>query len=367
MRMESGDGMALSEFCYPLFQGYDWWIMYRNHGIQMQIGGSDQYGNICAGMEAVDIMRRQEPDKHDMTDARMASYGITTPLLTTASGEKFGKSAGNAVWLDPDMMSSFDLYQYMLSTADADVERYLLLFTFLPKFKIDLAMRAHREDESRRIPQHLLARELVELAHGAAAAKITQQTHRNAFGGGSNTFYLGIVRDALDKAKVASSKALPAEEQKLLQYKKHFATQGSSTNTTEPTQTAFNFDALANLTYLPLSLVENAKFSHILHAAGLVSSRSEGHRLISSKGAYVLVPNSGSIEQPLRFQWMPIDQDAKPQRFLVDFEALVLRVGKNKIKICKIENDDDFKRKGLSCPGWGEMKKSKDVKDDETA
>jgi tyrosyl-tRNA synthetase len=111
--MESGEGMALSEFSYPLFQAYDWWSMYKNKGVQLQIGGSDQYGNICAGMDAVRHMRKTqglniEPDDDE---ARIDTYGLTTPLLTTASGEKFGKSAGNAVWLDRNMLTSFDLYQ----------------------------------------------------------------------------------------------------------------------------------------------------------------------------------------------------------------------------------------------------------------
>jgi tyrosyl-tRNA synthetase len=110
--MENGEGMAISEFSYPLFQAYDWWSMYKNQGVQLQIGGSDQYGNICAGMDAVSHMRKiHDMDQGHEEDPRVATYGLTTPLLTTASGEKFGKSAGNAVWLDQHMMTSFDLYQ----------------------------------------------------------------------------------------------------------------------------------------------------------------------------------------------------------------------------------------------------------------
>jgi tyrosyl-tRNA synthetase len=87
--------------------------MYKNQGVQLQIGGSDQYGNICAGMDAVSHMRKihRLDDTNDEEDPRVATYGLTTPLLTTASGEKFGKSAGNAVWLDREMLNSFDLYQ----------------------------------------------------------------------------------------------------------------------------------------------------------------------------------------------------------------------------------------------------------------
>jgi len=112
--MENGEGMAISEFSYPLFQAYDWWHMYRQNGVQLQIGGSDQYGNICAGMDAISHMRRARAGPSDLgldENPLLATYGLTTPLLTTASGEKFGKSAGNAVWLDPKLLSSFDLYQ----------------------------------------------------------------------------------------------------------------------------------------------------------------------------------------------------------------------------------------------------------------
>lgn len=111
--MESGEGMAISEFSYPLFQAYDWWTMYKGNDVQLQIGGSDQYGNICAGMDAVGHMRKINALHTHVRedDPRAATYGLTTPLLTTSSGEKFGKSAGNAVWLDQHMLNSFDLYQ----------------------------------------------------------------------------------------------------------------------------------------------------------------------------------------------------------------------------------------------------------------
>lgn len=110
--------MAISEFSYPLFQAYDWWSMYKNQGVQLQIGGSDQYGNIIAGMNAVSHMRKiyGMDDGAAEEDPRVATYGLTTPLLTTASGEKFGKSAGNAVWLDGQMLNSFDLYQVLRFT-----------------------------------------------------------------------------------------------------------------------------------------------------------------------------------------------------------------------------------------------------------
>ena len=109
--MEKGDGMSFSEFTYPLLQGWDWWHMYNTMGVQVQVGGSDQYGNIVAGMDAVRyIAQSQEDSREQQLSEQSMPMGLTVPLLTTASGEKFGKSAGNAVWLDRNMTSSFDLY-----------------------------------------------------------------------------------------------------------------------------------------------------------------------------------------------------------------------------------------------------------------
>lgn len=109
--MEKGDGMSFSEFTYPLLQGWDWWHMYQKHGTQVQVGGSDQYGNIIAGMDAVKFIAQNEAaDSPGADKALPEPMGVTVPLLTTASGEKFGKSAGNAIWLDLKMTSSFDLY-----------------------------------------------------------------------------------------------------------------------------------------------------------------------------------------------------------------------------------------------------------------
>ena len=110
--------MSFAEFTYPLLQAWDWWHMYSTKGIQMQIGGSDQFGNITAGIEAVDWIRKNHHDpefRQIEEDPLMKPVGFTTPLLTSASGEKLGKSAGNAVWLDKDSTSPYDLYQVCLA------------------------------------------------------------------------------------------------------------------------------------------------------------------------------------------------------------------------------------------------------------
>ena len=113
-RMENGDGMSFAEFAYPILQSWDWWHMYHTKRVQVQIGGSDQYGNIIAGIDAINYINKNHYDpihRQVKEDFLMKPMGFTVPLLTTASGEKFGKSAGNAVWLDKDMTSAFDLYQ----------------------------------------------------------------------------------------------------------------------------------------------------------------------------------------------------------------------------------------------------------------
>lgn len=115
-KMESGDGMSFSEFCYPIMQAWDFWQMYDEKDVQMQIGGQDQFGNIVAGIDAVKFTVKNHPDPDIRAPEEtgiapdMMPVGFTVPLLTTASGEKFGKSAGNAVWLDAQMTSLFDLY-----------------------------------------------------------------------------------------------------------------------------------------------------------------------------------------------------------------------------------------------------------------
>lgn len=128
-RMTKGDGMSFAEFSYPLLQAWDWWVLFRK-GVQVQVGGSDQYGNILFGMDAVKSISKNtaiEQDRNPLEDDLDKPIGFTTPLLTAPNGEKFGKSAGNAVWLDKDMTSSFELYQVSLSNPRWHVQESLTL------------------------------------------------------------------------------------------------------------------------------------------------------------------------------------------------------------------------------------------------
>jgi tyrosyl-tRNA synthetase len=245
--------------------------------------------------------------------------------------------------------------QYFLRTADADVERYLKLFTFLPLSSIALLISQQNQDPSKRLAQHILAREIVELAHGAAEAKKAEAAHKDAFGQGTNTFSLLSLRNSLSSVKhdeTSTVEPLKKKEKELLAYKKAYAassTAQSVAGTTHEQPKSGN----DNIITLPLSMLQAGSFPHVLHAAGLASSKSEAHRLIAKKGAYVIVPNSGPPENPTALKWATIEpgKDVDPNHYLVDWEALVLRSGKSKIQICRVVKDEEFEKEGLSYPG----------------
>ena len=167
LRLEREQPLTFLEFNYMILQSYDFRELSRRHGVTLQIGGSDQWGNIVAGME---LTRR--------TDARQM-YGLTTPLITTASGAKMGKSAQGAVWLTADRLSAYDYWQFWRNTEDADVSRFLRLFTDLPLDEIARleALGGAEINEAKKI----LATEATGLAHGAALAAQAADTARRAF------------------------------------------------------------------------------------------------------------------------------------------------------------------------------------------
>ncbi|KAI5120300.1 hypothetical protein M0805_005804 [Coniferiporia weirii] len=160
IRMNSQQGISFTEFTYQLLQAYDFYHLYRTRGCTLQLGGSDQWGNILSGVDLIDRTR--------VRDAPLA-HGLTTPLLTTASGAKFGKSEGNAVWLDSRLTSVLDFYQFFLRTADADVGKYLRMFTFLPLEEISSILQEQEAAPEKRKAQRVLADEIVELIHGKPA------------------------------------------------------------------------------------------------------------------------------------------------------------------------------------------------------
>lgn len=155
-RRLDGDGMSYTEFSYLLLQSHDYLQLYRAHGCRLQIGGSDQWGNIVGG---VDLVRRVEA---------AVVHALTTPLVTDAEGRKFGKSTGGGnVWLDPEMTSPYAWYQYFVNVADADVGRYLRLFTFLSREELSELDEQTASRPQARLAQRRLAEELTTLVHGA--------------------------------------------------------------------------------------------------------------------------------------------------------------------------------------------------------
>ncbi|CDR47991.1 CYFA0S41e00166g1_1 [Cyberlindnera fabianii] len=174
-RLESENGIGFNEFTYQILQAYDFWYLFRNHNVSIQVGGNDQWGNITAGVDLITrlkgVLNQDKKDKEAQRIAGRASFGLTVPLLTTASGEKFGKSAGNAVFIDSEITPSFDLYQYFIKTPDSEVEKLLKIFTFLPLSQIESIMSMHNQDPAYRNAQRVLANEVTDLIHGVGSGK----------------------------------------------------------------------------------------------------------------------------------------------------------------------------------------------------
>lgn len=170
-RLASDGGISYTEFTYPLLQAYDFWHLYKTNSCNVQIGGSDQWGNIVAG---VDLIRRKEGE---------VVYAISSPLIVDkATGKKFGKSEGNAVWLDREKTSPFQFYQFWLNASDESVEDYLKLFTLLEMEEIAGIMDEHGGDPAKRHAQRTLAREVTKLVHGADESAKAQDISGVLFG-----------------------------------------------------------------------------------------------------------------------------------------------------------------------------------------
>ena len=219
-RLERELGLSFLEFNYQLLQAYDYLRLFQKYGCRLQLGGDDQWGNILAG---VDLIRRIEGER---------VHAVTFPLLTTASGAKMGKTAGGAVWLDAELTSPYEFYQYWINVDDRDVSRFLAYFTFLP---IDEVRRLGKlEHEAIREAKEALAYEVTRLAHGKTEADKAQAASRAAFGGGN-----------LDKAEMPTSEIA-----------------------------ADRLDS-----GIPIMM--------LFHEVGLANSRSEARRLIQQGGAYI--------------------------------------------------------------------------------
>jgi tyrosyl-tRNA synthetase len=183
-RYDGEDGLNFLEFNYMLLQAYDFLHLYRAEGCVLQMGGNDQWGNILAG---VDLIRRVESGQ---------AFAATFPLLTTASGAKMGKTAEGAVWLDPELVSAYEYYQYWINVDDADVQRFLAIFTFLPMARVRELGRL--QGAELRQAKEVLAYETTRILHGQAAADEARETSRKLFG-------KGVVSDALPTTEIEAA------------------------------------------------------------------------------------------------------------------------------------------------------------------
>lgn len=252
-RLES-DGISYTEFSYMLLQANDFVELQRKYNCQIQVGGSDQWGNIVAG---IDLNRRLDNKK---------VHGITVPLVTSSDGKKFGKSTGGgSLWLDPEMTSPYKWYQYFLNTNDADVIKYLRWFTFLTKEELDELQEEVDTNPARRVAQRRLADEMTTLVHGEAATQAVKDASAALFGRGD--------LHGLDVATLGA--------------------------------------ALQEAGSVELNSTDPITIIDLLVESGLCKSRGEARRTIREGGANV---NNERITDE---EWTPSEEDLLPGKWLV--------------------------------------------------
>ena len=254
------NSMTFTEFTYQILQGYDFYHLYKKYGCTLQVGGADQWGNITAG---TDLIRRLEPEAE--------VNGLTIPLVCDANGQKFGKSAGNAIFLNSDKTSVYAFYQFFLRTLDADAIRYLRIFTFLDDASIAELAAAQRKHPEAREPQRVLAEELTRAVHGEDGLRAAQRASAVLFGG------------SLDGVSAADLEAIAADV---------------------PSAT------------LPRDQVLGQALVDVAVAAGFLKSKGEARRLIQGGGLSV---NNVKVADPAA--------TVLPES-PVDCKALLLRQGK---------------------------------------
>ena len=173
LERDASEGMSFTEFSYQLVQGYDFLHLYEAYNCKLQLGGSDQWGNITTGTE---LIRRKRGGE---------AYALTCPLLTKADGGKFGKTESGNIWLDPRRTSPYAFYQFWLNTSDADAERYLKIFTMLPREAIQQLADEHSADPGRRVMQRQLAESITRMVHGQEALDSAIEASQILFGRGT--------------------------------------------------------------------------------------------------------------------------------------------------------------------------------------
>ena len=228
-RLEAG-GISYTEFSYQVLQSFDYLELYRRHNCTLQLGGSDQWGNIVSGL---DLIRRVESG---------SAHALTVPLLAKSDGTKFGKTAGGSIWLDPTMTSPYAFFQFWLNTEDKDIINFLKVFSFLSHEEISQLAQSHEENPGQREAHRALARELTTLVHGADSTTRVEVAARALFGQGDLS--------ELDESTLAS--------------------------------------ALAELPRIQISKSEEIpSWVDLLAATGVVESKSAARRVVKDGGAYL--------------------------------------------------------------------------------
>ena len=200
-RLDSG--ISFTEFAYTLIQGVDFNHLYDHHNVRIQVGGSDQWGNITTGLE---MIRKTH-------DENAKAYGFTIPLVTKADGTKFGKTAGGAVWLDAKKTSPYEFYQFWINTADADVVKYLKIFTFLTREEIEALEVSVQQEPHLRKAQKALAEEMTRLIHGQEALEAAQRITAALFSGNLKELSAAEMKDAFKDVPTAE---LPKEDKNIV-------------------------------------------------------------------------------------------------------------------------------------------------------
>jgi tyrosyl-tRNA synthetase len=268
-RIESEEGITYTEFSYSLLQAYDFLVLHDRFTCTLQMGGSDQWGNITAGM---DLIRRLRGAK---------AYGLVLPLITTASGTKFGKTEAGTVWLDPGLTTPYEFYQFWLNTDDRDVVKYLRFFTFLAADRIaEIAAASEREPE-RRHAQRELAREVTRAVHGDEAVREAEAAAQKLFSG--------------DVSRMSANELL---------------------------------QAFANVPSSDIRLGDSGTpVVELLAASGVTSSRGEGTRLIRGGGIYI---NDRRITD---------EKELLTSEQAIDGQLFVIRKGKKENFLVRIARD----------------------------
>jgi tyrosyl-tRNA synthetase len=262
----AGEGISFTEFSYMLLQAFDFLHLYDNYGCKIQVGGSDQWGNITAGLE---LIRKKISGQ---------AFGLSFPLLTDGAGRKLGKSEGGAIWLDPELTSPYQLYQFLFNSGDQDSLTFIKAITLIEAAEFNLLAERAKLKPEERLVQRELARRVVELTHGSAALEQVERSLQALFGGELTGLTKTEIKELYSQAPCVT---------------------------------------------LSMEQLRELSLAELFILAKLCSSKSEARRLFSQGGGYL---NNQRIQNP----------DQLAQDFVKDQELLLLRSGKKSYALIDI-------------------------------